>query len=204
MTKFFKQSAVRFAAVAAVCAFAMPSVASAASWGPVGTEHTLDSANLGFTAISQFIGPITSSCSSSSLTARVTNAAVLTITGVSFLGCTTVNPTIGTCTTTWTATGLPWSATAITTTTVQIHAVRFDVIYENSPGSTSCLKDATGIPITVTGTIDGGQWNPGSHEVLFSNASGLVSDPSTTLFTYAGPAPLRGTFRDTQQSLTVT
>ena len=42
MKKFSKKGVLLFAGAMAVCAFAMPSMASASSWGVVGSHHTLD------------------------------------------------------------------------------------------------------------------------------------------------------------------
>ena len=49
MKKLSKKGVLLFAGAMAVCAFAMPAMASASSWGVVGTHHTLTSSNLGFT-----------------------------------------------------------------------------------------------------------------------------------------------------------
>ena len=105
MKKFSKKRVLLFAVAMAVYAFATPSMASASSWGVVGTHHTLASTNLGFSADST---GSTSMCASASFTTRVTSAANLEITTASFAGCALLAPAFGAiCATTWTATNLP-------------------------------------------------------------------------------------------------
>jgi hypothetical protein len=196
--------AMLFIGAMVVCAFAMPSMASAATWGMPGTEHTLDSTNFGFTTTIGGFGEVSSSCSSSTLTANVRSASALTVTSASFRGCTAIGPTIGTCTATSTATpnpNLDWTVTGATTSNVQIHDMAIDFTLERAPGSALCLT-VDGFRITVTGTLGGGQWTgngANQHEVVFNNDTGFVlHGPSTH------PITTSGTFRDTQQTLTLT
>ena len=74
MKKFSKKGVLLFAGAMAVCAFVLPAVASAATWGPAPSHHVLDSPNFGFTSAGG-AGAITSSCTSSSFTANVAVAA---------------------------------------------------------------------------------------------------------------------------------
>jgi hypothetical protein len=203
MKKFSKKGVLLFAAAMALCAFAMPSMASAASWGVVGSAHTLDSPNVGFTGTGA-AGAINSSCSVSSFTTNVRSAAQLTITAASFGGCTSSGPIIGHCTTTSVATKLPWVATGITTSNVQIDGIHIDVTFENIPGAgASCTNGANGTKLTITGTLSGGVWSGNAanqHEVNYTNAEGLVSHSAlgnNSVIT------VRATFRDTQQTLTL-
>ena len=83
MKKSFK-ILLRFATAIMVCAFAMPSMASALSWSPVSTHHTLDSSDFGF--ISNGLAAA-SMCSNAQLTADVVSPAVMEITAASFTGC---------------------------------------------------------------------------------------------------------------------
>jgi hypothetical protein len=39
------------------------------------------------------------------------------------------------CTATLTPTGFPWTATATSTTNIQIHGINIDVVVENTPGN---------------------------------------------------------------------
>jgi hypothetical protein len=200
MEKLSKKGILLFVGAMAVCAFAMPSMISAASWGVIGTEHTLHSPDFGFSTTIPVIGPVSSACSSSTLTADVRSASALTVTSASFRGCTASGPGIGTCTVTETATPNPtpdWRVTGLTTSNIQFHGVVIDMTFQTRSGL--CLNVA-GVGTTVTGTLGGGQWTgngANQHEVVFSDDEGFV------MHTPAGTAPLtiRGTFRDTQQTL---
>ncbi len=206
MKNLSKKGVLLFAGVMAVCAFAMPAMSSAASWGLIGTEHTLHSPNFGFTATDPVIGTLSSSCAASTFTVDVRSAAALTITSTSFRNCTAQGPNIGDCTVTAVGTPSPtpdWSVTGITTTNVQIDGLRIDMTFENKPpivGLGSCLN-VNGLSITITGTLTDGVWSAAQHEINYNNAEGLV---------YHGPfgnnahLTLFGTIRDTQQTLTLT
>jgi hypothetical protein len=205
MKKFSKKGVLLFAAAMALCAFAMPSMASAASWGVVGTEHTLDSPNLGF--ISDASGT-SSQCTRSQFTVNVATALAAEITAASFAGCTVNGPATGLCTATSTATGLPWTATAVTTSNIQIHSVDIDVGLENHPGSTTC--GAAGLSIRVTGTLTNGEWTgngANQHEITLTPGTGARAAHGLVTHSALGngvPATVTGTIRDTQQTLTVT
>ena len=202
MKKFSKKGVLLFAAVMAVCAFAMPAMSSAASWGVVGTEHTLHSPNIGFSTTNPVLGVITSSCSNSTFTVDVSSAAALTVTTAQFRGCTAAGVGIGHCTVTSAPTSLPWSAPGTTTSNVQISGVRIDVTFETLPGGAagSC-KNVHNQSITLTGTLNAGVWNASQHEVVYTNASGLVSHGGTG---NNQPVFVTGTIRDTAQTLTLT
>jgi hypothetical protein len=197
MKKFSKKGVLLFAAAMALCAFAMPSMASASSWGVVGTAHTLDSQDLGFINDAQ---GVSSMCSRTQFTSNVATAAALEITAGSFSGCTLAGAATGTCTATSTATSLPWTATAVSTSNIQIHGVNINVFLENHPGSTAC--GATGITIRVSGTLSGGRWTgngAGQHSVNVVGGTGLVS--ASALGTSA--ITPTGLITDTQGTLTV-
>lgn len=191
MTKLSKKSVLLFAAAMAVCAFT-PSTVSAASWAVIGSEHTLDSANFGLST-----GFILSSCGESTLTASVDNAQVMTITAASFRRCIATGGSFG-CTTTQVATGLPWRATAISTANIQIHGIRMDLLFELIPGTGTCA--ITGAKMILTGTLTGATYDNGFRKLSFESSSGLVSHSALGNNT---PAPVTGSFDDTQVSLAV-
>jgi hypothetical protein len=198
MKKFSRKGVLLFASAMAVCAFVAPSMASAASWGVIGTEHTLDSPNASFTVPAS---GTTSSCGESQFTVDVASAAAIEITTATFRRCTAAGPAIGSCTQTSTATGLPWTATAVATNNIQIHRIDIDVLLENEPGSSACA--AAGVSIRLTGTLTGGVWNgngANQHELLLNNAHGLRSHSALG---NDQVALANGTFRDTQQTLVV-
>ena len=156
MKKFFKKGILLFAEALALCAFAMPSIASASSWGPILSEHSLD----GTFGVINHPNLVTSDCTASQLTTTVVSTAVMEITGATFRSCTWVGPSGviigGTCLVTATGTGFPWTATAVTTSNIQIHGVDIDFTLANQPGDASCNSPDLGIEIT--GTLRGGRW----------------------------------------------
>jgi hypothetical protein len=199
MKKFSKKGILLFAAAMALCAFAMPSMAGAASWTVVGTEHTLDTGNVGFEGTSAVLGTITSQCTSSSFTTTVASSANLEITAATFGGqCTAHGPAIGTCVADAVAQKLPWTATAVTTSNIQIHGIHINVAFTQTTPTALC--NAVGSVLTITGTVSGGAWNNAARHLTLDNEPGLTSHT-------AGFPPTavnaRGTFRDTQQTLQV-
>jgi hypothetical protein len=206
MKKFSKKGVVLFAGVMAVCAFVLPAMSSAASWGVIGTEHTLHSPDVQFTTTVAFVGAITSQCTNSTFTVDVRSAAALTVTSATFRACTATGPNVGTCTVTANTTphAIDWNVTGITTSDVRINSVHVDVSFENHPGSSSCNGLIAGQSVTITGTLGGGQWTgngANQHEVIYANDEGLSAHSAllgTSLITVSG------TFRDTQQTGTLT
>ena len=203
MKKFSTKSVALFAGAMAVCTFAMPSMASASSWGTVGTHHTLTTTNLGFN--SDLVGA-TSMCTTASFTARVTSAANLKITTASFAGCTSAAPIFGaTCTTTWTGTSFPWTATAVTTSNIQIHGVNVDAFHENHPGGGTACGVFTGQTFKITGTLAGARWhgNSGGRIIELAGSTGLVLHLPVAFGGSQALTPT-GTLTDVQETLTVT
>ena len=65
------------------------------------------------------------------------------------------------------------------------------------------LCNVAGVSTTITGTLGGGQWTgngANQHEVIYNDDEGFA------MHTSGGTVPVttRGTFRDTQQTLTLT
>jgi hypothetical protein len=200
MKKFSKKGVLLFGVVLMVCAFVVPSMASAASWGVIGSTHVLDSSDLSFLGHTTS-GTLGEVCADSQFHVDVRSAAILTITSASFKNCMGIG-TLGTnCTVTRTSTRFPWSATGASTTNVQIHDVHIDVKYENTPGNASTCA-LSGALFTWTGTLNSGSWNAATHSVTFTNATGLVAT-SASLPGVAN-VTVSGTIRDTAQTLTLT
>jgi hypothetical protein len=185
-----------FACAMAACALVMPSTASAASWGPVGSHHLLHSPDFRFQSPS--LGTITSSCPNLSFTFRVLSASDAQISTAFSNVCTADGTNIGACTVTWTATNLPWTATAVTTSNIQIHGIDMDFTYEQTP--LGLCQTIAGLRIKITGTLTGGIWNASQHEITYTNADGLTSHSALG---NGVPITVSATFRDTQQTLTV-
>jgi hypothetical protein len=197
MERFSKKGALLFAAAMALCTLAMPSPASAGSWSTVGTEHTLDSPNFGFTATTA-IGTVDSSCPSSQFTADVASTAALAFTSALFGGgCTAVFNGTQVCTATITPTNFPWTATVPTTANIQLHNFRLDQVLDQSPAGTCPVP---GLNVTVTGTATNGTWSNNQREITYTDAPGMVMHSPLG---NNQPVTFRGTFRDTQQTLIV-
>ena len=187
-----------FGAVLAVCAFVVPSMASAASWSPINTTHQLFSPNLSFNGLTALPDTtIGSSCAASEFDVDVASASTLEITSGSFQAC-RGSGSAADCTATAVGTRFPWTATGPSTTDVQIHGIHVDVLFEVGPGLP--CTGANGAKITLTGTLTGGSWDPSSitanRRVTYRNASGLTG--------HAGGAvavTVNGDIRDTTGTL---
>ena len=175
MEKLSRKVVLLFAGVLALGAFVMPSLASASSWGAVGSHHVLTSSNIGFVAHTT-AGQVTSNCTDSSFTFRVISTADAQVTSGTFGGnCTASGPAVGDCTVTTALTGLPWTATAVTTSNIQIHGVNIDITFEQPPAGGVCVN-FPGQRIRITGTLTGGQW--------LGNAAGSIRSSSTAMMVW--------------------
>jgi hypothetical protein len=144
-----KKSMLLLGAAMALCAFVLPSVASAASFAPVGTtDGRIDSGNLGFS----IPVPAGSFCTASQFSVTVHSAAVATITGASFANCHGDRAQSVGCTSTATGTNFPWRVTPVDTTRIEIHNIDIDVSFEQTPGTLGeCAQQGT--QIRLTGTV---------------------------------------------------
>ena len=188
------------AVIIAAAALALPSFASALSWGPVGTTHVLDSSDLEVT-FHFTTGPIGVACTGAQLHVDVVSPSDVTVTNLLFpKDCHGTDGGTG-CTVTAKATRLHWTMTGSTTTDIQIHGIHIDWLFETAPPPDPTPCPLAGVTITTTGTLRGGIWDHAEHELTFRK-------PTTTGLTSSGPssvAPttISGTFRDTTQSLTL-
>jgi hypothetical protein len=169
-----KKSMLLLGAALALCAFVLPSVASAASFVPVGTtDGRIDSGNLGFSLTATGAG---SSCTASSFGGVIHSSVVATITAASFANCHgDLGPSVG-CTTTATGTNFPWRLTPTDTTRIEIHGVDIDVHFETTPGTLGECGQ-TGLNIRLTGTVVV-SFTPGaagSRIIDFNGGLGLVA-----------------------------
>ncbi|HEX5926570.1 MAG TPA: hypothetical protein VFY45_22260 [Baekduia sp.] len=199
MRTLLTKSVLLLAGVMTVSSFTVPSMASAASWGPLGTEHTLISPDFSVDLPGPLEWYLNTSCAQTAFTVQVRSSAALAITGATFKGCTSTGFPYGNCTATLTATNLPWTVTGVTTANIQIHNIRIDQRYAARPdGTGNCTLVGT-TSNTVTGTLTGGSWTSSQHEVKYYYGSGLASN-----LAFFGSATVFATFRDTSQSLTLT
>ena len=175
MKTLWQKSVLLFGAVLA-CAFAASSMASAASWSPLGTTHILEDTNF----LNTRAGPLheTEICEAVQYHVDFLATGKNLITSTSYLRCVGLNAAVD-CTVTATGTGFPWTMTAPTTSNIQIHGVHIDLRYETKPPAGSAPCAFNGIDFTLTGTLTGGVWDASAtganRRVTFNNAPGLVA-----------------------------
>jgi hypothetical protein len=186
----FKSNATLWAVVVAICAFAVPSSATAASWGVIGTAHTLTSTNLTSTAHLSGGGTIGETCATTQLQADVMDASIVTVTNASFTNCTGTGVG-GDCLVTKRAVDLPWR---ITISTFALHG-HIETIYENKASGPPC---PTPITMTWKGLTRPGTWNAALHQISYANATGWTATSALGNL----PATVTGTIRDVAQTLT--
>jgi hypothetical protein len=199
MKKLSGKSVVLFGVVLVVCAFAVPSMASAASFTGLGT-HQLFSPNLSFNAPTAALGW---SCADSRFDIDINNGNDGIITGGRFQNCRGLPGTAaGNCTMTLTGTKFPWTATAAAgTDNLQVHGVHVDMAFEALPGTAASECLANGVQATLTGTLTGGSWNPTSREITFQDDDGLINHFNTGAA--SAPVFVTATFRDLNGTLGV-
>ncbi|MES1192995.1 MAG: hypothetical protein ABUM26_01625 [Solirubrobacterales bacterium] len=175
----------------AMCAFMVPSLASAASW--VGSGH-LHSSNFGFTAPAVNTGE---SCRDITIHTFRHNPIVLTITGITFGPCHGAGSGNG-CTVTAAATNLPWTVTAVSTTNIQIHGVHLDFRFETTPPGLVNPCSLHGLDITIRGTLGLGigtqtVYDASQKTITFTNTTGLTTTASGSSFATVANGPLVAT-----------
>ena len=186
MTKLSKKSLLLFVSALALAAFALPSMASAATFDGVG-NHTLTSSNLTVTAGAPLNAG--TACSSSVVELNVaTGGATAAATGATLTGCTGTGALAGMAAHVFT-TDFPWTVTRAGPGAFTIHGIHLLVIYTPS-----------GVAETISGTIHAVTINNATHTVTFNNAVGLTATVSGT----TAPVSVSGDFKDDQNSLGVT
>jgi hypothetical protein len=164
--------------------------ASATSWDPPGTKHTLTSQDFSFSVAAANAGW---TCSQTAFEGDV-GASQVVVTSVVFTGCVGLGSSVDRCSVTLSTTGLPWTVTP-STSNVQIHGVNIDLTY----GPLPC--QVPGGRVTVTGTLNAGTFSNAAHDFRFTGGTGL-SAHSTIFGTQ--PGTVSGTLTDDQRSLIVT
>jgi hypothetical protein len=174
MKTLSQKSALLFGAMWAVCAFAVPSMASAASWAPVGTSPVLFSNDVEFTILFPFF-VARPTCTDVKFSADVVSASIVKITGATFKGCTGTGQVDIGCTATVTGTKFPWTMTAPSTTTIQISGIHVDLWFEPGPTGT-CGGFVNHQNFTRSGNLLNGVWDPSAigadRRVTFAGSDG--------------------------------
>lgn len=199
--KVSKKSFMLFIGVLAVSAFAMPAMASAASWAPgnIGTTHILDASSANPVSFNVAAVGAGSTCGISQFHVDIRSAFDATVTSAAFKSCMGTGAAV-TCTVTETATRLPWTITNPTTTNITIDGIHIDILYENTPGAPgNCALPGT---ITLTGNLHNGAWSQPSHEITWANAGSLVQHIDALAGSF--PTVISGTIFDTAGTLTLT
>jgi hypothetical protein len=158
--KNIKKIAVLSAAIGAMAAFAMPSMASAAVWGPLNTNQTLTGSQAVYTTTDRVwdwqcdlqLGTHVRTPASSTL--DVTSASWSRCQGRGNFPCTGISMA---------PVGLPWTAVATSSTTAKFTMHGLVTMGGLCGGETADVQG------TVTGT-----WNPTTHKFGFSYVYGFV------------------------------
>jgi hypothetical protein len=201
MKKLSTKGALLFASAIAVCAFALPAMASAATWhGPFPSTHLLDAPGTNNPnnrlSITRDAAPPSGGwvCGFAQFHLDILSPTDARVTNFVTNGCHGTGLFIN-CTVTLKAGNLPWTVTNPSTHDIEIHDIDITEQYENTPGSASAC--AAPVTITTTGTLRNGTWTNPGHELEFNNAPGLITHP-------AGADGFSGTFVDTSGNLLMT
>jgi hypothetical protein len=195
--KKFSKSVMLFVSVVAVSAFVVPAMASAATWtGSIPSTHVFDSPNPANRLLFNSSLGAGSTCAVARFHIDVRSSTDAVVTGTNFQNCMGTGLAVN-CTATATGSNFPWTVTNPATDNIQIHGVHVTVLFENTPGNaTACALPA---PVTVTGTLSGGQWTNAGHEIEFLDDAGLhVTSPLGP-----GTVTISGTLADTQRTTTM-
>lgn len=201
MKKLSKKSVTLFVGVMAVCAFALPAMASAASWtGTFPSTHVLDSSNPANRVSFSVAAPVNagSTCAIARFHVVLDSAFDGTVTAATFQNCMGAGGAVN-CTVTPVATRLPWTITNPTTTNVTIDGVHIDAFFENTPGAASaCAAPGN---VTLTGNLAAGSWSNVGRELTFTSGSILSAHFAAPIGTQT--AVVSGTVADTQDGTMV-
>jgi hypothetical protein len=192
------QTKATLGGVLAVCALAAPSMASAASWGPLASPHLLTSTNFRLDAHVPDLGVGGVVCTHVTMPSAVRDGTRLTVTSATFANCHGTG-LAGDCTPTLQSTNHPWTATGHSLANVTIDGVRIVIQFENRPATG--LGCSLPSPVTATGRLDGGFWSIGAHQVHFSTDTGLTAHIPG--FATPGIVTATATLRDATQTLTL-
>jgi hypothetical protein len=186
--KIIKKLAVLSAAITAMAAFVVPSMASAVVWGPLNSNQSLDSTNVSYAASGGFGGGWTCSSQHLGVHVRTPASSSIDITSASWSGCVGTGSLSGT-TVTIIPTGLPWVGTATSTTAVSF-PVHYQMTYSFTGGPTA----------NVDGTMTAGGWNAATHTLSYTS-SVLIQTYMGMQVAYVG---VNGSWRNPTQVLTLT
>jgi hypothetical protein len=177
MIKTMKKSLVLAAAIAALSAITVPSMASAANWGPLNTYHTLTSPSS--IAFNMNFGGVAGgfSCASGprfNSQVRTPASPLMDLTSTSTLTCSGTGTLAG-CSFALALNGLPlWNADGTSgTSNVKINSVNID---GTITGGAPC---GGGTTFTVTGQLAGGVWSNLTRSLAFTNGTGLTFTPAS-------------------------
>jgi hypothetical protein len=175
------------AAITAMAAFAVPSMASAAVWGPLNANKTLTSTNSA-KYIAQGYPQYGFECANSTLGVHVRTPAssTLDITSASFTGCVLTSPDPCIATVSVTATGLPWTATTSGLNVAVNEHLQATYVGGCAPGT-----------LNIDGPTVGGFYNA-THILTGSPMSGLLTGGMRAYYMGSYVFPIGGGAPSTQ------
>jgi hypothetical protein len=172
MNKIIKKGLLLFAGIMALTAFAVPAMASAANWGVPNTNHTLTSSAIVLTSGTPTPGALQCTSAQYGVHVRTPASSTLDITSATLSGCTGTSGAWASCNWVLTAAGLPWTATAASTSSVTVNA-NFTVNVTNQPGNaTGCILAGNGL--VLAGPIPAGTWNAAAHSLTFPSGTATL------------------------------
>jgi len=175
MIKTMTKSLALAAAIAAMGAIAIPSMASAATWSPLDTVHTLTSPSSITFNIQGVSSTSTFSCSSGprfSAQVRTPASSLMDMTSTSTLSCTGTTNSFAPCNVALAMNGLPlWNVDGTSTTNVKVNSVNIEATFTSKPGQTCGLAGGVW---TITGQLAGGVWSNLTRSLAFTNGTGLT------------------------------
>jgi hypothetical protein len=190
MKKLSKKSVLLFAAVMALCAFAMPAMASAANWDPAGS-HTITSPALSLEIPALNAG---SSCHAA-FVVDANGTSQLTVTSATFSGCVGTKDATGCDVHATQGSGPDWVVDGANASAIRVTNINVDYAFI---GSLTCVVG--GNTVNVAGTLTAGGFNNSTHSLCLTGSTGLQGSLGGMPL---GPVTLDGCLTDTAGTLTL-
>ena len=179
----------------ALAAFAVPSMASAATWFQPNVNQTLTSSSF-----SVSIPGVSSGLACSGLTfgakPRFPAASTMDINTLSNFTCTGTG-SMAHCSAAVSAAGLPWTAVATSLTAANLNSINLNLVISHTVGDPNAC--AAGGTYQLTGSLSGGVWNNTTKSLTFTGATGLSLVVSGLSF----PATINGTLVNSAHTLSL-
>jgi hypothetical protein len=165
MNKIIRKSLLLFAIVAALTAFAVPSMASAVNWSPL-NSYQITTSPTTLTVNVPGLGDGLS-CSSGPILAthvRTPASSLMDVLASLDFSCTGTGWWTN-CNVAMAPTGFPWTVDGASLTNVTINSLSINGTLSGSCGSYGTFN--------LNGSLAGGHWSQATHSLAFTNATGV-------------------------------